>query len=988
MTSTASHPPAWPTSETLWSWSELESGGRGWSEAVDGDRYLRGASLARSFMSDVRLAEDPLLRRQIVIKTVPGAARSPAGKRLLREARITAGLAGPGIVPVLDGGVDQDGQAWFAMPLLDGTSMQVLLDQGASREELLRGLVAAARILSRAHDAGIVHRDLKLENLVLARSGGDARRVYVMDWGIARPASASSDWDAVLSAAEHTAAGQLLGTPGTMSPEQVVAEAIDVRSDVWALGVCLAEILTGKRPFERGSAAETLRAVVAAPIPDVPGRLGEVVRACLQRDPDRRLPHATAFADALDAALEPASTTAPPPAGAAPRHPVRRALPVLLALAALAIGLAAGLGLGQALTSSPSPSNRSLGRLAARTTALDAARHGDLATAELLAASLLMEQEDPFLRGVLAARPPRPTRLSSDPMPACSDQVLSADDTLVACLGPDTTRVLDIATGDVLWRKPIGLANATFVVDRLVGWQPGDSRMRPFHARTGDPQDFRMRWGNQLRFAPSPHPDVLAGIINERAYVGDVTQGERRLLPGQATATEVLPGGGVLTAHHEFLQVYSPDLEPAGPPMARHPVVDEDSPWVTAASADGRYVVEGSLAGTVRTWDLASRRVEQTFLRDGMVRHVAISPDATWVAAVDEGGRAWLWQRGAPTGRIRLPDTTSQVAFPEPDVLALLGRSRTLWRLPAPDSRDLRVLSAGVSDVDWLGDWQAAALGDGHVVRWHVPTGREESQSIVDMRVAKAVSLAPDGRVLAASLEGTPPLQWLFDDSSVPMPHKCRRIVWLEGDLAVCQPMGRGPVVSGRDGRTWPAMDLTQGMVYDTEPLPDRRSAVLIDEFGIVYQVHAGSPPSMERLLDTPERGPVAMDPSGRIYVGRPGAVEVWRRGATEPERLEAPGTVTEVGVSPDGRWVAAGLDSGDVAVWSLPDSALRLVLVGHLERVVGLSFSEDGSRLLTGSWDETVRTWELDVLGQDPAALRAQSERRWGVTAEEHLSP
>ena len=218
---------------TGWSWSDLEEEGRGFGSEERPLRFTPGPELATSAMSTVSLAEDPLLRRQVVLKCVPGSPDSPMARRLLREARITASLALPGVAPVLEAGTDAEGRAWFAMQALSGDTLAALQAGRTEPCVLLGHLVDAARVLGRAHALGLVHRDLKPENLLVTAQGD----VYVLDWGIARPEASSNAWDAVLSLTDHTAEGQVLGTPDTMSPEQVIGGTVDRRSDVWALGV-------------------------------------------------------------------------------------------------------------------------------------------------------------------------------------------------------------------------------------------------------------------------------------------------------------------------------------------------------------------------------------------------------------------------------------------------------------------------------------------------------------------------------------------------------------------------------------------------------------------------------------------------------------------------------------------------------------------------------------------------------------------------------
>lgn len=988
---TAGAPTPGDPSSGGWSWSEQEGRAEAWTGPIREDRYRRGVTLAQSAMSTVRLADDPLLRRTVIVKTVPGEPDTPAARRLLREARITAALAGHGVVPVLDAGADAEGHAWFAMPVLDGEGLDALLRAGTPTATLLGHLVEAARVLARAHDLGIVHRDIKLDNLIVSRPGAGGAQVHVMDWGIARPEAARSGWDAVLSSAEQTARGQLVGTPANMSPEQVIGGSLDRRSDVWALGVCLAELATGAGPFQRGAPAETLRAVVQGPLPSLPGPLGTVLDRCLQRDPHRRLADARAFADALAAALAPTAPTGGPPATRPPRPRAWRTL-LVPALAALVGGM-----LGTTLRPTPGPPPAAtastapdLGRAAVRLRALDAARRGDIATAELLAATALLDGEDPFLRGVLASTSERPVVVDRRPIGPCADALVSADGRSIVCQRLDETLVIDVQTATVRWRKPLSFGSLGIAGDRLVGWVAEQHEAHAFDLETGAPIPVAATAAAGRRMGVGRSPRRFSVISREVVEVITL-EGDWQRFGGEAFAAVVLPDDRVAAVGRDRLYLLDDALQPTMPPLARPTLSDADSPWSIAASADGRIVVEGSLAGQVRVWDIEAGEATRVSLREGMVRHVALSPDGRWVAAVDEAGRPWLWERGLPTGRLLLPGTTDRVAFPDARTLALVGEDRVLWRLPEAADPGLWSLPAGVSSVDWHGDWVAAALGDGSVHRWHLPSGRHDTVQLVVENVAKDVSIGPGGAVLAASILTAQPSRWLWTDGhDRPYAAACRRVAWLEGGVGVCQEQRPGPRVEALDGRTWPTLGRSDGVLLDTEPIAGRTAAVMIDEFGVTYRLDATTDPTLVRLAETGEPGPVAMShrPDAPVYVGRSDAVEAWPTAGGPPERIDCPGRVVDLAVSPDGAWLAAGLSAGDVAVWSTADHRLRLVLPGHSERVSSVGFADDSQWLISGSWDETLRTWSLGGLDLPAAGLVADAEARWGVTARDLLHP
>ena len=249
--------------------------------------YELGEAIGEGGMGEVLLARDRNIGRNVAIKRMRGAGAAPElVERFLREAKIQARLDHPAIVPVYELGRDRDGQPYFTMKRLSGTTLLAKLAHGGdSPQALLRAFVEVCRAIDFAHARGVVHRDLKPANIML----GDFGEVYVLDWGIARiieiedaltPAAGSPS---VASEAHHTQAGALLGTPGYMAPEQASGERIGPAADVYALGAILFELLAGEPVHARGPSA-------------VANTIAHPQHSPAQRRPDR------AIAPELDAA--------------------------------------------------------------------------------------------------------------------------------------------------------------------------------------------------------------------------------------------------------------------------------------------------------------------------------------------------------------------------------------------------------------------------------------------------------------------------------------------------------------------------------------------------------------------------------------------------------------------------------------------------------------------------------------------------------------
>ena len=255
-------------------------------------------------MGMVYRADDPRLHRQVAIKILPAevADNAERQKRFEREAHATAGLNHPNLLTVFDIGIE-DGRPYLVTELLEGESLRrVLLHGIPSPSSAVSWSLEIAHGLAAAHAKGIVHRDLKPDNIFLTTDN----RVKILDFGLAKilePEVADEEETATVSS--DTAAGKLLGTMGYMAPEQLKGAPVDTRTDVFAFGCVLYELLSGRRPFAGGSSAEHISAVLRddpAPLEQtICVSLRAIVRRCLEKRPAARYEGASEIAAALEA---------------------------------------------------------------------------------------------------------------------------------------------------------------------------------------------------------------------------------------------------------------------------------------------------------------------------------------------------------------------------------------------------------------------------------------------------------------------------------------------------------------------------------------------------------------------------------------------------------------------------------------------------------------------------------------------------------------
>jgi len=310
-------------------------------QAALADRYVIERELGSGGMATVYLARDLKHRRFVALKVLsPALAASLGADRFLREIELAARLQHPHIVTVFDSG-DAGGILWYTMPYVEGETLRARLERERQLplDVALRIAVEAARALEFAHQHGVLHRDVKPENLLLTTDGS----TMVADFGIARPWAETGGL---------TQSGMVVGTPAYMSPEQAAGErALDARTDVYALGSVLYEMLAGEMPYTGANPQVLLAKRLSEPAPslrttrDIPVAIERTVARALARAPADRYATAAEFARALQSVD-------------APSRPImRRRWPAAAALVLVALGVAAAIRFRAGASSTATPAS-------------------------------------------------------------------------------------------------------------------------------------------------------------------------------------------------------------------------------------------------------------------------------------------------------------------------------------------------------------------------------------------------------------------------------------------------------------------------------------------------------------------------------------------------------------------------------------------------------------------------------------------------------
>jgi eukaryotic-like serine/threonine-protein kinase len=309
--------------------------------------YEIQSSIGAGGMGEVYRARDTRLDRTVAIKILPAAVSSDPD-RLLRfqhEARILSTLNHPNVLAIFDVG-EQNDMRYLVSEFLDGQSMREALSAGVlQRRKATEYALEIAKGLAAAHEKGVVHRDLKPDNIFITAD----ERVKILDFGLAKQTATESaaDESPTMTVVAPTTPGTVMGTVGYMSPEQVRGQTLDHRSDIFSFGAVLYEMVSGKRAFSRESSVESMNAILKEDVAELsasgghvsPG-LDRIIRRCLEKKPERRFQSASDLAFAIEALNASSGISQAVPVTAPPTRKMRIEW-VITALVILILGLVA-----------------------------------------------------------------------------------------------------------------------------------------------------------------------------------------------------------------------------------------------------------------------------------------------------------------------------------------------------------------------------------------------------------------------------------------------------------------------------------------------------------------------------------------------------------------------------------------------------------------------------------------------------------------------
>ncbi|MEL6328582.1 MAG: protein kinase [Planctomycetota bacterium] len=913
--------------------------------------------LGHGGMGTVYEAEQDRPRRRVALKLLHSAVPTRrAVDRFVREAELLAHMDHPNIARVFEAGTHRDGAVeipFFAMELVgDASTITRYVDSAAmpvpGRIDLFLLVCDAVQY---GHQRGIIHRDLKPGNILVDGSDG---RPKVIDFGVAR----TTESDLAVTSLQ-TAAHEIVGTLRYMSPEQCAGDSyeVDVRSDVYALGVVLYEMLTSELPYDFKS---TSLMEIPRVITEVPPRrltrvhdddLNAVVMRALEKDPDHRYQSVRDLAEDLRryVAGEPVE---------AKRHrkwyvlkkTVRRHRTMAALVGAVALFVT---GSALALAVLYSRSERSAEALR---------RTGYLQTIALAENELARSRTDELHR-LLESCPPDLRGWEWRHLVARSDEsvaTLPGSPFVAGALSPDGTTFANGTSRGVI--EVWDLARRVRVAE---------------HAIEAD-------FVESLSFSDDGRLLAVATRSISPAFVIDARTGERELvIPADERVKLVLMlrgrAGLVTGSSLGALVIRDPETG-----VVRH-VLSERGAWITALSlsARGDALAVGRSDGTIELWDLGRR--ERVFVlpdaHDDRVSGLAIAGDGSRIfsAGWDAVLKTWDADGGQVDVRRVDGDLIRGIAHSERDgLLAIVTPTSIEFR----HTRDRMLARRVLGQSDALGAaFMPESSENGRVVTWSYDSiktwGLEATSGAYVLahhgESADAVAASPDGRWIAAATRGGGVTLWRAGDG-VPIGRwqtGSDRVYRLDFDRS-----GSRLAAACFDGtvRVWSVPDGGSIHVSDIG-VPAFHTAWCGD--GTIIGVGAGGAFASLAGGETDPGGPTPLSaaahsavachaPSGRIAIAaEDGTITILRPESGRFREIRTfaghDDTIGDLAWSPDGGMLASGGNDAVVRVWDPESGRMLREMLGHGGLIKGLAFNADASRLASSAWEGEIRLWDTD---------------------------
>jgi WD40 repeat protein len=973
-------------------------------------------------MGVVTVVHDRWLERNIAVK-VPHHPDDT--QRLLREARVTAGLDHPGIVAVYDTGLSTSGEPWFAMRLVRGRSLAHVLAEHRSdptsaqpTDTLLRHVLAAAEAVGFANAHGVVHRDLKPANIMVGPFG----ETQVIDWGLA-----------LVDHLDSPDPGRA-GTASAMSPEQARGERVDARTDVYALGAILREVVTRRPLFPPSMTRHQVLGALSRndrpklPITaDIPPELQAVIACAMHPDPARRYADAKALADDLARYLEGRRVAVHTYTPKDLLARVWRAwkLPIALALCALTIVVLTLAVAVAEITSERDLSELTLGRTLVTNAEL-ALHQDDRGQAEILAIAALRRGDFPEARGVLAALPKtRPTRLEHT-FAGCEIADISAPTTLsfpapsprILCRTPASVAVREGSR--TLWERSLETTAAVFLDHgRALVIQRNGLALERLNATTGAPLGELPASCQYARLEASP--DGRSALLQNTGCARHINVDTQTPLPLAACREPLMRAIALSSDGHHWAGVCGDGGVVTGllgsQESNRYETGFPVSPSRPLPSAlafiNERSLLMGDSDGGLNFVDLdhpARRR--RLVLHDGRVRAIHVSPERQRALVHYESGAPYLvdLQAWSSLGRLppRSPSRYQTFAFsPDGRIQVANGGRFERWDFDATPVRELR-FPEGITDLAVSVDGRHLAIGHGAALsivnadrRSVVTQHTWQSELMRTVAFVPATTNPDTWSVIAAGLGERGARGFASDGTTrhLPFDRLVRKAVALSDGRILVTDFSRKLWVLAADAGP---CDGPPTLAHDHAASLDRRHLAVLDTSHQLWLGRDWLPGRPLVRVGSTQAAPTAhaahmahaahtiagLD-AHRIFLVEPhGVLEV----STDPDHFGHPlaryasatSELVSGTISPE--LVAAGGRDGSIWVWRRGQPRPLAIVRDHDRRVDRIALDPSSRWLVGGDWDGRVLFIDTEPMRREHVLLPDTSDasRAWGLGLED----
>ncbi len=919
-------------------------------------RYELLELIGEGGMGLVYLAEqkEPVKRRVALKIIKPGMDSKQVVARFEAERQVLALLDHPNIAHVLDAGTTATGRPYFVMEYVKGLSITQYCDQNkVNIEQRLKLFRQVCEGVHHAHQKGIIHRDLKPSN-ILVSVHEDRVVPKIIDFGIAKATT-----QALTDKTVFTYQGQLLGTPEYMSPEQVdlATQDIDIRSDIYSLGVVLYELLAGVLPFERESLA----------------RLGfaEVQRTIREQEPASPSTRLSNLGEQAKAIAESRHTQVVPlarrlhrelewiPLKAMRKDRCRR----YRSAAELADDVQNYLD-GNPLTAGPETAVYRVKKFMRR-------HAGSVATAALIAVTIIL--------GLVV----------STAMYWRSERALQREATARAQAEQATQKEATARTEAEQAKEKETVARTQAEQAEATTKQKAEELRRTLYVNSIQLADAKHREGNakQARSLLDSCPEDLRGWEwNRLNYIQDESlMTLRTQYNGLWRADASSDGRRIVTCGYDEkttpIKVW--DLETGQQLMTLRG--HEDVIYSLAISTDGRHIASGSNDKTIKLWD-AQTGAELMTLRGhrAPIWALAFSPDGKQiVSGSDDGMKLWDVQTGAEAVTFRGPrEGILSVSF-SPDGKRIISghwppNTIRIWNAATgAELLTLRGHETQVYSVTFGPDGKRMASGglDGKVKVWDASTGKElmtVSQHSGYNRSIYTLAFSPDGELIASG--GSDSIVRIWDAETGKELRTFRGHDWSVELVAFTPDSNRLISASWDDTvKVWDLMiDRESTKIHGHRRVarsiafsPDGKQ-IVSSSWDSTIKLWGAQTGEAVRTMHGRGRIPsgIAFSPDGRLIASAEGehrAIRIWD--ALTGNQLMAlrghRGAVRCAAFSPDGKHIVSGSDDKTIKLWDAANGTELATFLGHEDGVVSVAFSPDGKRLVSGSWDKTIKIWD-----------------------------